>query len=181
MATHSSTLAWKIPWTEEPGRLQPMGSKESGTTERLHTHTLTQLWVPKIQDQVHCMCCEVSEALFSWDLSLRVSGCLCPPILHGPSSRPPRAYYGGPPSWGLGAHPPWAGTSLTTFSVRSSSFSLSLSSWSTFSSLSWLTITSLPLFFIPLCYATQILIILFPLIGHINFLGNIFKQIYFTN
>ena len=26
MATHSSTLAWKIPWTEEPGRLQCMGS-----------------------------------------------------------------------------------------------------------------------------------------------------------
>ena len=25
MATHSSTLAWKIPWMEEPGRLQPMG------------------------------------------------------------------------------------------------------------------------------------------------------------
>ena len=25
MATHSSTLAWKIPWTEEPGKLQPMG------------------------------------------------------------------------------------------------------------------------------------------------------------
>ena len=38
---------------------------------------------------MHCMCCEVSEALFSWDLSLRVSGCLCPPLLHGPSSRPP--------------------------------------------------------------------------------------------
>ena len=27
MATHSSTLAWKIPWTEEPGRLQLMGLK----------------------------------------------------------------------------------------------------------------------------------------------------------
>ena len=27
MATHSSILAWKIPWTEEPGRLQPMGSQ----------------------------------------------------------------------------------------------------------------------------------------------------------
>ena len=27
MAPHSSTLAWKIPWTEEPGRLQPMGSR----------------------------------------------------------------------------------------------------------------------------------------------------------
>ena len=28
MATHSSILAWKIPWTEEPGRLQSMGSQE---------------------------------------------------------------------------------------------------------------------------------------------------------
>ncbi len=27
MATHSSILAWKIPWTEEPGRLQSMGTK----------------------------------------------------------------------------------------------------------------------------------------------------------
>ena len=27
MATHSSTLAWKIPWTEEPGKLQSMGSQ----------------------------------------------------------------------------------------------------------------------------------------------------------
>ena len=27
MATHSSTLAWKIPWTEEPGGLQSLGSK----------------------------------------------------------------------------------------------------------------------------------------------------------
>ena len=30
MATHSSILAWKIPWTEEPGRLQPMGSLRVG-------------------------------------------------------------------------------------------------------------------------------------------------------
>ena len=30
MATHSSTLAWKIPWTEEPGRLGPMGSQRVG-------------------------------------------------------------------------------------------------------------------------------------------------------
>ena len=28
MASHSSILAWKIPWTEEPGRLQSMGSKK---------------------------------------------------------------------------------------------------------------------------------------------------------
>ena len=30
MATHSSALAWKIPWTEEPGRLQSMGSRRVG-------------------------------------------------------------------------------------------------------------------------------------------------------
>ena len=30
MATHSSTLAWRIPWTEEPGGLQSMGSQRVG-------------------------------------------------------------------------------------------------------------------------------------------------------
>ena len=36
-ATHSSILAWKIPWTEEPGGLQSMGvTKESDMTEQLH-------------------------------------------------------------------------------------------------------------------------------------------------
>ena len=30
MATHSNTLAWKIPWMEEPGRLQSMGSQRVG-------------------------------------------------------------------------------------------------------------------------------------------------------
>ena len=38
MATHSSTLVWKIPWTEGPGRLQSMGSLRVGTTEQLHFH-----------------------------------------------------------------------------------------------------------------------------------------------
>ena len=32
MATHSCTLAWEIPWTEEPSGLQPMGLQESDTT-----------------------------------------------------------------------------------------------------------------------------------------------------
>ena len=36
MATHSSTLAWKIPWTEKPGELQSMDHKEPDMTERLH-------------------------------------------------------------------------------------------------------------------------------------------------
>ena len=43
VATHSSILAWKIPWTEEPGGLQAMGSKESDMTERLnHRHHLRE-------------------------------------------------------------------------------------------------------------------------------------------
>ena len=33
MTTHSSILAWRIPWTEEPGGLQSTGRKESDTTE----------------------------------------------------------------------------------------------------------------------------------------------------
>ena len=38
MAPHSSTLAWKTLWMEEPGRLQSMGSLRVRTTERLHFH-----------------------------------------------------------------------------------------------------------------------------------------------
>ena len=50
MAPHSSTLAQKIPWTEEPGRLQSMGSLESDTTERLHFHfSLFMHWRRKWQ------------------------------------------------------------------------------------------------------------------------------------
>ena len=36
MATHSSILAWRIPWMDEPGGLQSTGRKESDTTEWLH-------------------------------------------------------------------------------------------------------------------------------------------------
>ena len=39
MATHSSILAWRIPWTEESGGLQPIGLQESDTTKQLDTHT----------------------------------------------------------------------------------------------------------------------------------------------
>ena len=42
MATHSSILAWRIPWTEEPGGLQSMGSQRD-TTEQLSTHTEVNL------------------------------------------------------------------------------------------------------------------------------------------
>ena len=46
MAPHSSTLAWKIPWTEEPGRLQSMGSRRVGHdftfTFTFHFHALEE-------------------------------------------------------------------------------------------------------------------------------------------
>ena len=38
IATHSSSLAWRISWTEDPGGLQPTGSQESDTTEQLNHH-----------------------------------------------------------------------------------------------------------------------------------------------
>ena len=40
MATHSSILTWRIPWTEEPGRLQSRESQRVDTTEQLHFHIL---------------------------------------------------------------------------------------------------------------------------------------------
>ena len=44
MATHFSIIAWRIPWTEEPGELQFIGHKESDTTERLTQHLIT-IWL----------------------------------------------------------------------------------------------------------------------------------------
>ena len=39
MTIHSSTIAWKIPWTEEPGRLQSMGLQKVGHAERYFSST----------------------------------------------------------------------------------------------------------------------------------------------
>ena len=41
MSTHSSILSWSFPWTEEPGRLQSMGSQELDTTEQLNHYQPT--------------------------------------------------------------------------------------------------------------------------------------------
>ena len=44
MAAHSSTLAWRIPWTEEPGGLQSArGVAESHTTERIHAEVVFRI------------------------------------------------------------------------------------------------------------------------------------------
>ena len=52
MATHLSSLAWRIPWTEETGGYSPWGHKELDMTEQLththiHTHTHTPHMLPK--------------------------------------------------------------------------------------------------------------------------------------
>ena len=44
MATHSRTLAWRIPWTEEPGGYSVWCHKESDMTEQLSTHAILLLW-----------------------------------------------------------------------------------------------------------------------------------------
>ena len=59
MAPHSSTLAWKIPWTEKPDRLQSMGSQESDTTERIHFHFHVQIpSFPVQKSKAPSMACE---------------------------------------------------------------------------------------------------------------------------
>jgi len=66
MAPHSSTLAWKIPWTEEPGRLQSMGSLESDTTERLHFHFSLSCIGEGNGNPLQCSCLENPRDGGSW-------------------------------------------------------------------------------------------------------------------
>ena len=58
IAPHSSTPAWKIPWTEEPGGLQSMGSYESDTTERLHFHFSLSCFGEGNGNPLQCSCLE---------------------------------------------------------------------------------------------------------------------------
>ena len=48
MAPHSSTLAWKIPWTEEPGRLQSMGLQRVKHDRAIKQQQIRQLFSKKI-------------------------------------------------------------------------------------------------------------------------------------
>ena len=58
MATHSSTLAWKIPWTEGPGSYSPWGRKESDMTERLQFHfSLSRIGEGNV-NPLQCSCLE---------------------------------------------------------------------------------------------------------------------------
>ena len=59
MATHSSILAWRIPWTKEPGGLQSMGSQRVGPDWATHTHTHTHTHVSlPLVFQIHASFCK---------------------------------------------------------------------------------------------------------------------------
>ena len=58
MASHSSTLAWQIPWMEEPGGLQSMGSLESDMTEQLSFHFSLSCIGEENGNPLQCSCLE---------------------------------------------------------------------------------------------------------------------------
>ena len=64
MALHSSTLAWKLPWTEEPG--SPWGRKKSGTTEQLHFHFSLSCIGEGNGNPLQCSCLESSRDGGAW-------------------------------------------------------------------------------------------------------------------
>ena len=66
MAPHSSTLAWKIPRMEEPGRLQSMGSLRVRTTERLHFHFSLSCIGGGNGNPLQCSCLENPRDRGSW-------------------------------------------------------------------------------------------------------------------
>ena len=66
MAPHSSTLAWKIPWMEEPGGLQSIGSLRVGHDERLHFHFSLSCIGEGNGNPLQCSCLENPRDRGAW-------------------------------------------------------------------------------------------------------------------
>ena len=66
MTPNSSTLAWKILWTEEPGRLQSWGQEELDTTERLHFHFSLSCIGEGNGNPLQCSCLENPRDWGAW-------------------------------------------------------------------------------------------------------------------
>ena len=66
MAPHSSTLAWKIPWTEKPGRLQSVGSLRVRQTEQLHFHFSISCIGEGNGNPLQCSCLENPRDRGAW-------------------------------------------------------------------------------------------------------------------
>ena len=69
IATHSSTLAWKIPWTEEPGRLQSVGSQRVGHNSATSLHFMS---IESMMPSNHLILCHPLLLLPSIFPSIRV-------------------------------------------------------------------------------------------------------------
>ena len=92
MATHSSILAWRIPWTEEPGRLSPRGHKESDMTEHSRTHIWDVLWEQScliicIKPDFALLCCSTFSCLIIKDECGKLSAGLYITFIDKSSSR----------------------------------------------------------------------------------------------
>ena len=72
MATHSSILAWRIPWMEETGGLQSMGLKESDTTEQLHITSL-HFWAIPASMPLLLLCASSALELLKHGLATQVT------------------------------------------------------------------------------------------------------------
>ena len=71
MATHSSTLAWRIPWTEEPGRLQSMGSqrvRHYWATKHICTHTQDERVMVDSSDKMGPLEKGMANHFLPWEL-----------------------------------------------------------------------------------------------------------------
>ena len=66
MAPRSSTPAWKIPWTEEPGRLWSMGLLRVGQTEQLHFHFSLSCIGEGTGNPLQCSCLESPRDRGAW-------------------------------------------------------------------------------------------------------------------
>ena len=112
VATHSSTLAWRIPWTEEPGGLQSMGSQSQAGLSDWATHTQITYhspahlgWTPRLSHGVALLTSLTSfPTIFSPLPCLhqpRPSACMlypCSPRGLGPDAPASRCLCGSPPS-----------------------------------------------------------------------------------
>ena len=113
MATHSSILAWRIPWTEEPGRLPSMASQRVGqdwATKQPSWEGPSPLQEPSVGEPTFCsesarsLSCLRIPGWLVQTVGPHVGGCPCgpdprpvPPSLHAPGTGcPPRLH---PPHW----------------------------------------------------------------------------------
>ena len=111
VSTHSNILAWRIPWTEEPGGLHPRGHKEWDTAEwliLLHSMWLLLRWLPHLREQ--------PPSLFFCACPHHTSGSSCSPSMCLWVSYLPAFLIG---SWGIylvlcPAQSPWPGMRLGT-------------------------------------------------------------------